>query len=90
MGFGGSVQGMITSLKNNSRRGKRVNYFDKGYKATSENNSGIPVKKISAKKLRTIKKKIKEENRKEEVRIWLIFSIVFTVIIAFSIKFIFF
>ena len=60
MGFGGA-QGMITSLKNNSRRNKRE-AFD-GWTASDQESQGIKIEAVSEEDIEKIRKKIQKQNR---------------------------
>ncbi|WP_299432562.1 hypothetical protein [uncultured Aquimarina sp.] len=60
MGFGGA-QGMITSLKNNSRRNKRE-AFD-GWTSSDKESNGIKTEPVSEEILIEIRKKIQKQNR---------------------------
>ena len=60
MGFGGA-QGMITSLKNNSRRNKR-DAFD-GWTSSDQESQGIKVEAVSEENLEKIRKKIQRQHR---------------------------
>jgi hypothetical protein len=90
MGFGGAVQGMISSLKNNSRRGKRDNYFQKGQGNYSEKSKGIPVIEISEEKRKAMREKLIAENKKYDLKILIIFIACLIVIFGIGIKLIFF
>ena len=60
MGFGGA-QGMITSLKNNSRRNKR-DAFDR-WTSSDQESQGIKVEAVSEENLEKIRKKIQRQHR---------------------------
>ena len=67
MSFGGSVSGMIASLKNNARS-KRKGYFDK--KDSSKYNistNKLLEKKASLRQLKNIKEKLEIENKKDRI-----------------------
>lgn len=66
MGFGGA-QGMITSLKNNSRRNKRE-AFD-GWTGSDEESQGIKVEAVSEEVLEAIRTKIQKQNQITTIRI---------------------
>jgi hypothetical protein len=81
MSFGGSVAGMITSLKNNAR-GKRVKKFDK--KESLKYN--ISLKKLLKKKatpgqLNDIKAKLEIENKKNRIKTLVILLSTFIILI---------
>jgi hypothetical protein len=63
MSFGGSVQSMITSLKNNSRS-KRKSYFDKGGLYSKQSRKGsFFKKKATPEQLANIKEKMLSQRR---------------------------
>ena len=65
MDFGGSVAAMITSLKNNARKRKTL-YDNKDlfYKVSST-KTYVTDKKATPDQLREIRKRLKEENRRQ-------------------------
>lgn len=80
MGFGGSVQGMITSLKNNKRERKSIyddnnNPKESGY-AKIEND-----KKLSPEELNTFREQLKANRRRHQQKVWLVFGVIMVVII---------
>ncbi|MGB1042439.1 MAG: hypothetical protein ACPGU6_03525 [Tenacibaculum sp.] len=86
MGFGGSVAGMILSLKNNKR--KRVSAFEKLERYQKENSDQLHFKnKASAKQLKEIKLKLKKENRISFIKNGILFTLlllVFYFLIGFA------
>ncbi len=81
MSFGGSAQGMITSLKNNRKlKSQKRSYFDKAnnsdrkiYKANSK------LKKASPEKLQAIREKVKKEKLTTLI-IALLFFLIFAIL----------
>ena len=90
MSFGGAVQGMITTLKNNSRRGDRTNYFKKGHDKTSGESTGIPVVKISEEKRKAMRDRLIAENKQHQRKFMLIFITSLVVIFSIIVYFLFF
>lgn len=88
MSFGGSVQGMITSLKNNNIiKNKRKSYFD------SKNQDNIYKKgskyiKATPEQLEIIRKKLKKEKRKT-FYLNLIFFVIFISLFFYLLNIIF-
>ncbi|WP_378181627.1 hypothetical protein [Aquimarina sp. SS2-1] len=72
MGFGGT-QGMITSLKNNSRIDKRE-AFD-GWTHSDKKSKGITVEPVSEKVLKDIRNKIQLQNRTTTIKTLLVIGI---------------
>ncbi|SEL21798.1 hypothetical protein SAMN04487910_2051 [Aquimarina amphilecti] len=73
MGGFGSAQGMITSLKNNSRRNKRE-AFDRWTSSDKESN-GIEVEPVSEEVLIEIRNKIQKQNRITTIKITVVIVI---------------
>ncbi len=81
MSFGGSAQGMITSLKNNRKlKSQKRSYFDKTnnsdhkiYKANSK------LKKATPEQLQAIREKVKKEKR-SSLLLALLFFIIFAIL----------
>lgn len=90
MSFGGAVQAMITSLKNNSRRGHRTNYFEKGHHKTSGKSTGIPVIKISEEKRKAMRDQLIAENKRDEQKVMVIFTVLLVIMISAAVYFLFF
>ncbi|MDH7445431.1 hypothetical protein [Aquimarina sp. 2201CG14-23] len=65
MGFGGA-QGMITSLKNNSRRNKRDAYDS--WTSSDKESQGIKTEPVSEEILEEIRTKIKKQNRMSTIK----------------------
>ena len=80
MGFGGA-QGMITSLKNNSRRNKRE-IFD-GWTRSDKESQGIKVEPVSEEVLDHIRNKIQLQQKKSKKRNIVIAFISFIISILF-------
>ncbi len=80
MGFGGSVAGMIASLKNNKR--SRVSTFKKlkGYENISYKKGKIE-KKATPKQLKEIREKLQKENKRNLIITVTVFS--FSIIVLF-------
>ncbi|WP_298314211.1 hypothetical protein [uncultured Aquimarina sp.] len=72
MGFGGA-QGMITSLKNNSRRNKRE-AFD-GWTSSDKESNGIKIEPVSEEILTEIRNKIQKQNRITTIKIIAVIAI---------------
>lgn len=88
MGFGGSVSGMLTSLKNNKRPRKSALKKYKQHKFEEKGNLHFN-KKASQKQLLEIRQKIQNENRKR-TRLYLLFFFAFIVsilVILYFLKF---
>jgi hypothetical protein len=88
MSFGGSAQGMNTTLKNNRKlKSQKRSYFDKGnnsehkiYRANSN------LKKATPEQLQAVREKVKKEKRKTlllALFFFLIFAILFFYIQSF-------
>lgn len=77
---GGSIQGMITSLKNNKR--SRVSTLEKlkDYKK-SKYKKGAITKQATPEQLREIRERIQKENKKHQ-KIKIVFAIVAIFIVA--------
>ena len=90
MGFGGAALAAITSLKNNSRRGDRTNYFKKGNDKSSGESTGIPVVKISEEKRKAVRDRLIAENKQHQRNFMLIFIISLVVIFSIIAYFLFF
>jgi|AntDeeMinimDraft_4_1070355.scaffolds.fasta_scaffold10078_2 hypothetical protein len=80
MGFGGSVQAMITTLKNNRKqRGNRDRFKRQtGFKKSSE----IPQKKSSNAHLKSIREKMQKENRHLQKQRFIAVTIILGLIIT--------
>ena len=89
MSCGGVVQAMITSLKNNSRRGHRTNYFEKGHHKTSGKSTGIPVIKISEEKRKAMRDQLIAENKRDEQKVMVIFTVLLVIMIFLFFKLVF-
>ena len=86
MGFGGSVSGMITSLKNNKRPRKSALKKYKNY--TFEEKGKLQFEKeASQKQLTEIRKRIQTENKKR-MRLYLILFITLLLTVIFVIDFV--
>lgn len=72
MGFGGA-QGMITSLKNNSRRNRRE-AFD-GWTNSDKESNGIKIEPVSEETLLEIRNKIQKQNRITTIQIVTVIAI---------------
>ncbi len=85
MGGFGSAQGMITSLKNNSRRNKREAYD--GWTTSDKESQGVKVVPVSEKALEEIRNKIQRQNQKTTIksRILIIVSIIITIWITYKV-----
>ncbi len=90
MGFGGAAQAMNTILKNNSRRGHRTNYFQKGHDKTSGKSTGIPVINISEEKRKAMRDKLIVENQRHHQKVMIIFTISLAIMISMAVYFLFF
>lgn len=79
--FSGSVSAMINSLKNNARKRKTI--YDKGELLDRPYNKKIilPKNKISESELDHLRKKMKNEHRRQIIRVWVITIIVFVMTI---------
>ncbi len=88
MSFGGSVQGMVTTLKNNSSLiGKRIKYFNlKG--SAKYLRKKINFKKATPDQLKKIRDQIQLENRKN-LYLNHIFIRIFFLILFYTINLIF-
>ncbi len=88
MSFGGSVQGMVTTLKNNSSLiGKRIKYFNlKG--STKYLRKKTNFKKATPDQLKKIREQIQLENRKN-LYLNHIFIRIFFLILFYTINLIF-
>ncbi len=74
MSFGGAVQAMITTMKNNSRSRKR-SYFDKKHSNSNESRRNpLLDKKATPEQLAEIKERIMAENHSIKQRFLLIVS----------------
>ena len=71
MGGFGSAQGMITSLKNNSRRTKRE-AFD-GWTSSDKESKGIKSEPVSEEVLKEIRSKMKRQKTQERKKFFVIF-----------------
>ena len=80
MGFGGSVQGMITSLKNNKRERKSI-YDDNNNPKESGYGKIENDKKLSPEELNTFREQLKANRRPHQQNVWLVFGVIMIVII---------
>jgi len=88
MGFGGAAAAMATTLKNNNRR-KQRKAFD-GFSTSTKDKSRVPVIPVSKEKLTKIKVKLQAENNALLKKRLIIFSSILIIILAGSIKLIFY
>jgi ABC-type transport system involved in cytochrome bd biosynthesis fused ATPase/permease subunit len=81
MSFGGSVSGMLTSLKDNARS-KRENFFKKNKDYIKKNNGlkKLVDRKPSQKQLNKIKNQLESDKKKENIRTLIIIS---TIVVLF-------
>ncbi|MDY8136767.1 hypothetical protein [Aquimarina sp. 2201CG5-10] len=77
MGGFGSALGMITALKNNSRRKKREAYD--GWTQNDKESQGIKIEPISEEALARIRKKMKKQNRTNAIKSIVIISVSITI-----------
>ena len=91
MGGEGSIQGMIVILRNNKkllrkrnpfRRGKGFERLHDDYRKFSQGQ--IETKTVTKSQLREIRRKVVQENRKENIRTWFIGIVVSIVAIGFT------
>lgn len=75
MGFGGAVQAMITSLKNNARKRKTL-YDNKGYFEGKQEKIPFKERKTDPAKLRAFRLKLKKERQQEKKRNFVVYAIV--------------
>lgn len=75
MGFGGSVQAMITSLKNNAHKRKTL-YDNKYYFDGKPGKTKLPKKKTHPERLKAFQLKMARERRKQQKRTYLSYAIV--------------
>lgn len=80
MGFGGSVQGMITSLKNNKRERKSI-YDDKNYPKESGYGKIESDKKLSPEDFNKFREQLKANRRRHQQKVWTVFGVIMLVII---------
>jgi len=79
MGFGGSVAGMIVSLKNNKRNRKSA--FEKLERFQKENSDTLHFKNSATQKeLEEIKLRIQKENRVLRIKNILLFMVVLAIL----------
>ena len=81
MGGGGSIQGMITSLKNNRRPKASAFKRLKGYENVKYKKGEIE-KKATPQQLRAIREQIQQEHKKEQVITIVVIVIVFTLLLV--------
>lgn len=93
MSFGGSVQAMITSLKNNARPKKKAFSTIKNYYPILKNTEKLKQKNISDEQLQKIKNKIRQnakvEHRNDFIRlsvIILVLTLILYLVFNFGIK----
>jgi len=67
MGGFGSAMGMITSLKNNTRRTKRE-AFD-GWTSSNKTNQGIAIEPVSEEVLEDIRNKIQKQHKLTTIKL---------------------
>ncbi len=79
MGGGGSIQGMITSLKNNRRPKASAFKRLKGYENVNYKKGEIE-KKATPQQLRVIREKMQQERRQEQVITIIVIAIVFSIL----------
>jgi len=81
MGFGGSVQAMITSLKNNKRDRKTI-YDDKNRPNDSGYGKFESDKKLSPEDFKKFREQLKANRRRHQQKVSIVFGIIMLVIIA--------
>ncbi len=89
MGFGGSVQAMITSLKNNDRRRKKRKPFDKdkvgGYGESSKPEYDFP--EATPEVLSEIRERLRKERKTRMIKIIIVTVALVIAVVWLSIKY---